>query len=247
MRPLRFVLWVGGLVALATGADRAEAAWNNVFQVCCLGCKSHPPATSNYYAAYPAYAGTTAAYQYYKVKLALEGRVWDEWDGKTNTTLVVPGGPDFSNLDKINGVYGEVKGKEAPDFVLHDLEGKQVKLSDFRGKAVLLNFWATWCGPCRVEMPWFVEMQKQYGPQGLEIIGVALDDSGKEAIQKFAKEMGVNYLILQGHDAVGDVVCSLQWRGGDLLHFRCCIYSVFGEHSGCRNCGHARGGSGGRR
>ena len=79
-------------------------------------------------------------------------------------------------------VYGEVKGKEAPDFVLHDLEGKQVKLSDFRGKAVLLNFWATWCGPCRVEMPWFVEMQKQYGPQGLEIIGVALDDSGKEAI-----------------------------------------------------------------
>jgi len=101
-------------------------------------------------------------------------------------------------------IYGEVKGKEAPDFVLHDLEGKQVKLSDFRGKAVLLNFWATWCGPCKVEMPWFVEMQKQYGPQGLQIIGVALDDSGKEAIQKFAKEMGVNYTILQGHDAVGD-------------------------------------------
>ena len=106
-------------------------------------------------------------------------------------------------------VYGEVKGKEAPDFVLHDLEGKQVKLSDFRGKAVLLNFWATWCGPCKVEMPWFVEMQKQYGPQGLEIIGVALDDSGKEAIQKFAKEMGVNYLILQGHDAVGDAYGAL--------------------------------------
>jgi thiol-disulfide isomerase/thioredoxin len=100
--------------------------------------------------------------------------------------------------------FGEVKGKEAPDFALQDLQGKQVKLSDFRGKAVLLNFWATWCGPCKIEMPWFVELQKQYGPQGFEIVGVALDDSGKDEIQKFAKEMGVNYTILQGQDAVGD-------------------------------------------
>ncbi|HWC17548.1 MAG TPA: TlpA disulfide reductase family protein [Terriglobales bacterium] len=101
-------------------------------------------------------------------------------------------------------VYGETKGKQAPDFALKDLDGKQVKLSDFRGKAVLLNFWATWCGPCKVEMPWFVELQKQYGPQGLEIVGVALDDSGKDEIQKFAKDMGVNYTILQGQDDVGD-------------------------------------------
>ncbi|MFL6438495.1 MAG: TlpA disulfide reductase family protein [Terriglobales bacterium] len=100
--------------------------------------------------------------------------------------------------------FGEVQGKEAPDFALQDLQGKQVKLSDFRGKAVLLNFWATWCGPCKIEMPWFVELQKQYGPQGFEIVGVALDDSGKDEIQKFAKEMGVNYTILQGQDAVGD-------------------------------------------
>lgn len=99
---------------------------------------------------------------------------------------------------------GEVKGKVAPDFVLQDLQGKQVKLSDLRGKAVLLNFWATWCGPCKVEMPWFVELQKQYGPQGLQIVGVALDDSGRDAIQKYATEMGVNYMILQGQDSVGD-------------------------------------------
>jgi peroxiredoxin len=98
----------------------------------------------------------------------------------------------------------EAIGKEAPDFTLQDLQGKHVKLSDFRGKAVLLNFWATWCGPCKVEMPWFVELQKQYGPQGLEIVGVALDDSGTETIQKFAKEMGVNYTVLQGRDEVGD-------------------------------------------
>jgi peroxiredoxin len=99
---------------------------------------------------------------------------------------------------------GDAIGKEAPDFTLQDLQGKHVKLSDFRGKAVLLNFWATWCGPCKVEMPWFVELQKQYGPQGLEIVGVALDDSGTETIQKFAKEMGVNYTVLQGKDEVGD-------------------------------------------
>lgn len=98
----------------------------------------------------------------------------------------------------------EAKGKQAPDFVLQDLQGKQVKLSDFRGKAVLLNFWATFCGPCKVEMPWLVELQKQYGPQGLQIVGVALDDSGRDAIDKFAKEMGVNYTILQGKDDVGD-------------------------------------------
>ena len=99
---------------------------------------------------------------------------------------------------------GDVKGKTAPDFTLDTLEGQAVKLSDYRGKAVLLNFWATWCGPCKVEMPWFVDLQKQYGSQGLQIIGVAMDDSGKDAIDKFAKEMGVNYVILQGKEAVGD-------------------------------------------
>lgn len=98
----------------------------------------------------------------------------------------------------------DAKGKMAPDFSLQDLDGKPVKLSDLRGKAVLLNFWATFCGPCKVEMPWLIELQKQYGPQGLQIVGVALDDSGKDTIEKFAKNMGVNYLILQGEDSVGD-------------------------------------------
>ena len=99
---------------------------------------------------------------------------------------------------------GDVKGKNAPDFTLAKLDGQPVKLSDYRGKAVLLNFWATWCGPCKVEMPWFVDLQKQYGSQGLQIIGVAMDDSGKDAIDKFAHQMGVNYVILQGKEAVGD-------------------------------------------
>jgi thiol-disulfide isomerase/thioredoxin len=92
----------------------------------------------------------------------------------------------------------------APDFSLESLDGKTVRLSDLRGKAVLLNFWATWCGPCKIEMPWFVDLQKQYGSQGLQIVGVAMDDGSKEDIAKFAKDMGVNYPILIGKESVGD-------------------------------------------
>jgi thiol-disulfide isomerase/thioredoxin len=94
-------------------------------------------------------------------------------------------------------------GKSAPDFTLEALDGRNVTLSSYRGQAVMLNFWATWCGPCKIEMPWFVELQKEYGPQGLQIVGVAMDDSSKEEIQKFAQEMGVNYTILIGKEAVG--------------------------------------------
>jgi len=92
----------------------------------------------------------------------------------------------------------------APDFTLESLDGKNMSLSDFRGKAVLLNFWATWCGPCKIEMPWFVELQNEYGPQGFQIVGVAMDDTSKEDIAKFAKDMGVNYPVLLGKEAVGE-------------------------------------------
>ena len=92
----------------------------------------------------------------------------------------------------------------APDFSLESLDGPTMRLSDFRGKAVLLNFWATWCGPCKIEMPWFVDLQKQYGPQGFQIVGVAMDDASKQDIAKFAKDMGVNYPILIGKEAVGE-------------------------------------------
>ena len=96
------------------------------------------------------------------------------------------------------------KSSPAPDFTLESLDGKTTHLSDFRGKAVLLNFWATWCGPCKIEMPWFVDFQKQYGSQGLQIVGVAMDDASKEDIGKFAKDLGVNYPILIGKESVGD-------------------------------------------
>src|SRR3982074_452387 len=67
------------------------------------------------------------------------------------------------------------KSTVAPDFSLESLDGKSVRLSDLRGKAVLLNFWATWCGPCKIEMTWVVEVQNQYGAPGLQVVGVAMD------------------------------------------------------------------------
>lgn len=100
-------------------------------------------------------------------------------------------------------VQGQLVGQVAPDFQLQSIDGKDLKLSDFRGKAVLLNFWATWCGPCKIEMPWFVELQKEYGPQGFQVVGVAMDDASTEDISKFVKEMGVNYPVLLGKESVG--------------------------------------------
>jgi thiol-disulfide isomerase/thioredoxin len=102
------------------------------------------------------------------------------------------------------GIQGDLKGKIAPNFELKTLDGKTMKLSDLKGKAVVLDFWATWCVPCKIEMPWFVELQKQYGPDGLAVVGVAMDDSSNDEIAKFAKELGVNYPILRGKEAVGE-------------------------------------------
>ena len=104
-----------------------------------------------------------------------------------------------------------MKGKTAPEFTLQSLDGKTVHLSDFRGKAVLLNFWATWCQPCKIEMPWFADLQKRYGPEGLQIIGVAMDDASQEDISKFAKDLGVNYPILMGKEDVGDAYGGVQF------------------------------------
>jgi thiol-disulfide isomerase/thioredoxin len=97
-----------------------------------------------------------------------------------------------------------MKSTPAPDFTLESLDGKTMRLSDLRGKAVLLNFWATWCGPCKIETPWLVELQNQYGPQGLQIVGVEAGDDGKDDIAKFVKDMGINYPILIGKESVGD-------------------------------------------
>lgn len=92
--------------------------------------------------------------------------------------------------------------KPAPDFTLKDADGKSVKLSDYRGKVVLLNFWATWCGPCQLEIPWFIDFEQQYQSQGLEIIGVSMDDEGWPVIKPFVASHKMNYRVLLGNDSV---------------------------------------------
>ena len=95
-----------------------------------------------------------------------------------------------------------LRGKTAPAFTLKTEDGRKVSLADYKGKAVLVNFWATWCVPCKLEMPWFVELHKQYGPEGFEILGVNEDEAkDRPQIAKFAKKIGVNYPILMGSDA----------------------------------------------
>jgi peroxiredoxin len=113
--------------------------------------------------------------------------------------------------DQIAATGANMKGGAAPDFTLQSLDGKTVRLSDFHGKAVLLNFWATWCQPCKIEMPWFVELQKQYGPEGLQVVGIAMDDASPQDIAKFAKELGVNYPVLIGKETVGDAYGGVQF------------------------------------
>jgi len=105
----------------------------------------------------------------------------------------------------LGGSITGVRSQSAPDFQLVDLRtGRKVQLSDFRGKAVVLNFWATWCPPCKAEIPWFVAYQNQYGSRGLQVIGVAMDDAGKDVILKFADDLHINYLVLQGTNKVAD-------------------------------------------
>jgi thiol-disulfide isomerase/thioredoxin len=93
-------------------------------------------------------------------------------------------------------------GTPAPDWQLAGLNGKTVKFSDFRGKVVILDFWATWCAPCRIEIPQFIELQKQYGDSGLAVIGVSLDEQGPEVVKKFVKQFGVNYPVVMGNQKV---------------------------------------------
>ncbi|MGC1186287.1 MAG: redoxin family protein [Candidatus Acidiferrales bacterium] len=94
-----------------------------------------------------------------------------------------------------------------------DLDGKQVTLSDYKGKVVLVDFWATWCGPCHIETPWLIDLQQKYGPRGLVILGVAMDEEGKSIVAPFVASQlfdvngqnePINYRILLGTDDIGD-------------------------------------------
>jgi thiol-disulfide isomerase/thioredoxin len=113
-----------------------------------------------------------------------------------------------------DGPPSPLLNKPAPDFTLQDLSGKKLSLADYKGKAVLINFWATWCGPCKLETPWLVELRNQYAPQGFEILGVdaEADDlkpgdtegwsKDKAAVTKFVQQMHVPYPVLIDGDSL---------------------------------------------
>jgi peroxiredoxin len=89
------------------------------------------------------------------------------------------------------------------DFTLKDMSGRDVKLADYKGKVILLDFWATWCGPCKYEIPGFVELQERYAKRGLQVLGVSVDDT-IDKLEPFAKQHNINYPLLVGlgHDDV---------------------------------------------
>lgn len=109
-------------------------------------------------------------------------------------------------LAAAGGAYGadSLVNRPAPQFSLTDLHGDHVTLSQYRGKVVLLNFWATWCAPCRLEMPEFVAWQKRYGPEGLQVLGVSIDDD-EAPVRVFAEKLHLNYPVVMGDAKLGEL------------------------------------------
>lgn len=92
----------------------------------------------------------------------------------------------------------------APSWTLQNLEGQTVSSEAFEGKVVILDFWATWCPPCREEIPGFIELQKQYGADGLVVVGVAYDQEGAKVVAPFVEKTGINYPVLLGTEEMAD-------------------------------------------
>jgi cytochrome c biogenesis protein CcmG/thiol:disulfide interchange protein DsbE len=126
----------------------------------------------------------------------------------------VAGDPAAADPASPVAATANLKGKPAPAFALDDLSGKRVALASYRGKAVLLNFWATWCGPCKVETPWLIELRNKYAAQGFEVLGIDTegddlqpgDNAGlakqKADVGKFVQQMKMPYPVLIDGDSI---------------------------------------------
>jgi len=96
----------------------------------------------------------------------------------------------------------EGQRKPAPNFSLKDADGNAVNLTDYRGKVVLVNFWATWCGPCEAEIPWFIEFEKKYKDKGFAVLGVSMDDDGWKSVRPYVASHKINYRVMIGSEVV---------------------------------------------
>ena len=123
---------------------------------------------------------------------------------RASQAVLVPDKGGSGAGDSTDAAATKLQGKLAPEFTLVDLDGKKVSLADYKGKAVLIDFWATWCGPCKLEMPWIAEFSQKYAGQGLVVLGLVTDDPGKETIRKTASRSGVSYPVLIADDKVED-------------------------------------------
>jgi cytochrome c biogenesis protein CcmG/thiol:disulfide interchange protein DsbE len=124
----------------------------------------------------------------------------------------VSAGPETAVLSQVTDPGLPLEATPAPDFRLSDAYGRSIRLSEFRGKVVLLNFWATWCTPCRVEMPCFADFQRKYQDQGFTVLAVSLDEQGWQVVKPFAENLRLNFPIVLGNDEVAD-----QFGGVDSL------------------------------
>jgi len=95
--------------------------------------------------------------------------------------------------------------RPAPEFTLKDADGKTVRLEDYKGKVVLLDFFATWCGPCKIEIPWFMEFERKHKDKGFSVLGVSMDDEGWEVVKPFLADLGVNYRVVIGNDSTAQL------------------------------------------
>lgn len=99
---------------------------------------------------------------------------------------------------------GFLPGKSAPAFTLTDLDGKPVSLADYKGKVVVVDFWATWCGPCNMEIPHLIELQKEFEPQGATILALSVDEDPPATVKQFVTEKGMNYpVVMADQDTQG--------------------------------------------
>ena len=134
----------------------------------------------------------------------LRQRKLDMQKEQTAKAVLVPKTSDHAEPEEQESMTPKLVGKPAPAFTLVTLDGKRASLADYKGHPVFVNFWATWCEPCKLEMPWLEEFSKKYADQGLVVLGISTDDAEKSVVEKTVKKLGVTYPILLKDDKIED-------------------------------------------